>query len=91
MHRIDGEPLRPGVVRVREGGGALEAELWSVPPAGLAHLLAGLPAPLALGGVRLADGRERVGFLCEPAALDGTEDITRFGSWPAWQAGPRVA
>jgi len=91
MHRIDGEPLRPGVVRVREGGGALEAELWSVPPAGLAHLLAGLPAPLALGRVRLADGRERVGFLCEAAALDGAEDITRFGSWPAWQAGVPVA
>ena len=91
MHRLDGEPLRPGVLRVREGGAALEAELWVLPPAGIARLLAGLPAPLALGRVRLADGRERVGFLCEPAALDGTEDITRFGSWPAWQAGPRVA
>jgi allophanate hydrolase len=41
--------------------------------------------------VRLADGRERVGFLCEAAALDGAEHITRFGSWPAWQAGVPVA
>ena len=72
--------------RRRARGGTVERAA-----AGLAHLLVGLPAPLALGRVRLADGRERVGFLCEAAALDGAEDITRFGSWPAWQAGVPVA
>ena len=60
-------------------------------PRGAGAPARGLPAPLALGRVRLADGRERVGFLCEAAALDGAEDITRFGSWPAWQAGVPVA
>jgi len=31
---------------------------------------------MALGRVRLADGRAPVGFPCEPAALEGAEDIT---------------
>jgi len=26
------------------------------------------------------------GFLCEPAALDGAVDITRFGGWRAYRA-----
>ena len=39
---------------------------------------------MALGRMRLADGRAPVGFLCEPAALEGAEDITSHGSWPAY-------
>jgi allophanate hydrolase len=39
---------------------------------------------MALGRVRLADGTEPIGFLCEPAALEHAEDITAFGSWPAY-------
>jgi len=73
-------------VRVGREGGAIAGELWRLPPAGLAGLLAALPAPMALGRVRLADGSEPVGFLCEPAALDGAPDITAHGGWAAYLA-----
>jgi allophanate hydrolase len=39
---------------------------------------------MALGKVTLEDGAEVVGFLCEPAALDGAQDTTGFGGWRAY-------
>jgi allophanate hydrolase len=86
LYRLDTEPPKPGLVRVDRGGAAIEGELWLLPPAGLASLLAALPPPMALGRVRLADGSEPIGFLCEPAAVDGAADITRHGSWSAYLA-----
>ena len=68
-------------MRVGQEGGAIAGELWRLPPAGLAGRLAALPAPMALGRVRLDDGSEPVGFLCEPATLDGAPDITAHGGW----------
>jgi allophanate hydrolase len=41
---------------------------------------------LCIGKVRLADGTEVSGFLCEPAALDHARDITAFGGWRAYCA-----
>jgi allophanate hydrolase len=84
LHRLGTDPPKPGLVRVARDGASVEGELWCLPPAGLASLLAALPAPMALGRVQLADGSEPVGFLCEPAAVAGAEDITGHGSWPAY-------
>jgi len=83
LYRLDTTPPKPGLVR-SDGGAGIEGELWELPPAGLAGLLAGLPSPMALGRVALADGSEVVGFLCEPAALDGAEEITAHGGWLAY-------
>jgi len=82
LHRLDTEPPKPGLVR--GGDAAIEGELWALPPAGLGAFLTALPAPMALGRVRLEDGGEPVGFLCEPAALEGAEDISAYGSWLAY-------
>jgi allophanate hydrolase len=84
LYRLQTDPPKPGVVRVDHGGAAVEGELWLVSPTGLGTLLASLPSPMALGRVLLEDGSSAVGFLCEPAATAGAEDITRFGSWPAY-------
>lgn len=86
LYALDTEPAKPGLVRVAEGGAQIEAELWALPRAGLGGLLAELPAPMALGRVRLADGAEHVGFLCEPAAVAGARDITSFEGWRAFLA-----
>jgi len=43
-----------------------------------------VPPPLCLGTVELADGSFHHGFLCEPWALEGAPDITRFGGWRAY-------
>jgi allophanate hydrolase len=84
LHRLDTNPPKPGLVRAGDAGAAIEGELWRLPVTGLGDFLAALPAPMALGRVRLADGTEPIGFLCEPAALVDAEDITAFGSWPAY-------
>jgi allophanate hydrolase len=84
LYRLDTTPPKPGLVRSDAGGAAIEGELWELPPAGLAGLLAELPSPMALGRVALADGSEVVGFLCEPAALERAEEITAYGGWLAY-------
>jgi allophanate hydrolase len=83
---LGGQPPRPGLLRVGSGGGAITGEVWSLPPAGLGTLLAGLPAPLGLGSVRLADDRRVTGFLCEHAATERAADISHHGGWRPYLA-----
>jgi allophanate hydrolase len=81
LYALDTVPPKPGLVRVAEGGQAIEAELWELPPAGMASFLAELPSPMVLGPVRLEDGSTVIGFGVEPAAVIGAADITRHGGW----------
>ena len=88
LYALDTEPPKPGLVRVPAGqsGAAIEAEVWELPVEGLGALLAGLPRPMALGRVALADGTSTTGFLCEPAAVEHAADITHLGGWRAYLA-----
>ncbi|MCW3041368.1 MAG: allophanate hydrolase [Solirubrobacterales bacterium] len=87
LHRLATTPPKPGLVRVSAAEGtAVEGERWRLPVAALATFLAALPSPMALGSVALEDGASCVGFLCEPLAAAGTEDVSAFGSWPAYLA-----
>lgn len=79
-----GPPLRPGMLRVAEGGAAIAVEVWELPSAELGSFLTGIPAPLGLGKVELADGRWETGFICDAYGLEGAEDITACGGWRAW-------
>ena len=90
LHALDTVPGKPGLARVGPGqnGSAIEAEVWRLPATALAELLASLPQPMALGPVELADGRTRVGFLCQPAALAAAPDISSFGGWRGYLAAP---
>ncbi|MHA6477120.1 allophanate hydrolase [Stutzerimonas sp. KH-1] len=87
LYALAGGPLlRPGMVRVAEDGAAIAVEVWDIPSSELGSFLTGIPAPLGLGKVQLADGRWETGFICDAYGLDGAEDITRFGGWKAWLA-----
>jgi allophanate hydrolase len=77
---------RPGLVRRPGAGGAIEVEVWDVPSAAIGGFLAGIAAPLGLGTVRLDDGSEVAGFLCEAHAVKDARDISEFGGWRAWLA-----
>jgi allophanate hydrolase len=79
-------PPKPGLVRVAEGGASIEVEVWAVPVAGYGAFVSKIPAPLGIGTIALEDGSTVQGFLCEPVALDGARDITRFGGWRAFLA-----
>ncbi|QBR02775.1 allophanate hydrolase [Paraburkholderia pallida] len=79
-------PAKPGLLRVNEGGAAIEVEVWSMPAAAFGSFVALIPAPLGIGTLELANGEPVLGFLCEHAALEGTADITGYGGWRAWRA-----
>ncbi|WP_249674015.1 allophanate hydrolase [Pseudomonas abieticivorans] len=81
-----GPPLRPGMLRVAEGGVAIEVEVWELPSSELGSFLTGIPAPLGLGKVQLADGRWETGFICEPYGLQGAVNISPFGGWRGYFA-----
>jgi hypothetical protein len=74
----------PAMVRVKSGGVAVAVEVWAVPPAGLAVILAKEPPGLCIGKVNLADGLEVLGVLGEPALCEGQKEITTFGGWRAY-------
>jgi allophanate hydrolase len=78
-----GPPYRPGLVR-SEDGAAIGVEVWSVPADQFGSFVAGIPSPLAIGKVELADGRLLSGFLCEASGLNGAEEITSLGGWRAY-------
>ncbi|HEY8546427.1 MAG TPA: allophanate hydrolase [Acidimicrobiales bacterium] len=88
LFALETEPPKPGMVRVGPGerGAAVEAEVWSLDEAAFGSFVAEVPPPLSIGTVELADGRSVKGFLCEPSALVGAEDITAHGGWRAWLA-----
>jgi allophanate hydrolase len=71
---------------VDRGGQAIAVEVWEMPQSALGSFLALIPAPLGLGSVELADGRQVHGFLCEAHALQAATDISHHGGWRAYLA-----
>ncbi|SEK86764.1 allophanate hydrolase [Nitrosovibrio tenuis] len=78
-----GPPQRPGLVHVErdEQGVAIEVEVWELPASEFGSFVAGIPAPLGIGTLTLADGEVVQGFLCERYAVADAEDISRLGGW----------
>jgi allophanate hydrolase len=82
-----GPPERPGLVRVAAGSGhAIATEVWALPAEGFGRFVAGIPAPLGIGTLLLADGTTPKGFLCEAEAIRGARHISAFGGWRAYLA-----
>jgi len=81
-----GPPKRPGLVRVNSGGAAIAVEVWSVPQEHVGSFVAGIPAPLGIGKVELADGSIRSGFICEAYATEAAQEITSLKSWREYLA-----
>jgi allophanate hydrolase len=86
FHALPGTvPAKPGLVRVGENAGAsIEIEIWELSHEAFGSFVAEVPPPLAIGSVKIEDGTFVKGFLCEPFALEGAEEITQFGGWRAY-------
>lgn len=83
----DTSPLKPGVVRAPGfAGPGLEVEVWALAPAAFGRFVARIPAPLGVGKLRLEDGTEVPGFLCEAHAVERAQEITALGGWRAFIA-----
>ncbi|MCG6858632.1 MAG: allophanate hydrolase [Salaquimonas sp.] len=81
-----GPPFRPGLVRQNQGGAAIDLEIWAMPKDALGSFMAGIPAPLSIGTVKLDDGSSVKGFLCESHGIAGASEITELGGWRAYMA-----
>ncbi|HEX8312011.1 MAG TPA: hypothetical protein VF614_11875 [Chthoniobacteraceae bacterium] len=62
-------------------GSEIEVEVWSLTAAQFGDFVAQVPPPMVIGTIELEDGTACKGFLCEPLALEGSEEITSYGSW----------
>lgn len=78
-------PPKPALV-FDEGGAAIKLEVYELGVAEFGSFTVEVPPPLAIGTVTLADGSSVKGFVAEPRALAGAEDITHLGGWRAYIA-----
>lgn len=79
-------PVKPALIHVGDGGAALEVEVYELGVAEFGSFVAEVPPPLAIGTVTLEDGSQVKGFVAEPRATAGAEDVTAFGGWRAYVA-----
>ncbi|MBR0902843.1 allophanate hydrolase [Bradyrhizobium liaoningense] len=87
LYALNTTPPKPGMLRVAAGkGAAIELEIWSLSPSAFGKFVNAIPAPMAIGTVRLADGRSVKGFLVEPEVLGDARDITAYGGWRKYVA-----
>jgi allophanate hydrolase len=83
----DQTPAKPGLVRDPESkGSGIALEIWRLPEEALGGFLKLIPAPLGLGTITLADGRQVNGFICESRAMGAVVDISEYGGWKAYLA-----
>ena len=81
----DSVPPKPALVH-SEDGAPIALEVYELDMASFGSFVAEVPPPLAIGTVTLADGSSVKGFVAEPRALTGAEDITHLGGWRAYIA-----
>ena len=80
-------PPKPGLLRVVTGlGHAIAVEVWQMPASAFGSFVALIPSPLGIGTLRLADGSNVQGFICEPLDLNEARDVSSFGGWRAYIA-----
>jgi allophanate hydrolase len=84
------EPPKPGLVcDPAFTGPGIEVEVWSLDAAAFGGFVAKIPSPLGIGSLRLDDGSEVRGFICEPYAVRGAREVTEYQGWRAYLARPR--
>lgn len=81
----DSVPPKPALVHSPDGG-SIALEVYELGMAEFGSFVTKVPPPLAIGTVQLADGSSVKGFVAEPRALTGAEDITHLGGWRAYIA-----
>jgi allophanate hydrolase len=79
----DSVPPKPALVHDTSGA-AILLELYELDAAAFGSFVAEVPPPLAIGTVTLADGSQVKGFVAEPRAIVGAEDVTALGGWRAY-------
>jgi len=81
----DSVPPKPALVH-SDDGAPIALEIYELDMAAFGSFVAEVPPPLAIGTVTLDDGSLVKGFVAEPRAMTGAEDITSLGGWRAYIA-----
>jgi allophanate hydrolase len=79
----DSVPPKPALIHSQDGA-SIAVEVYELDVAAFGSFVVEVPAPLAIGTVTLTDGTSVKGFVAEPRALTGAEDITHLGGWRAY-------
>ena len=76
----------PGMMRATatSGGAAIEVEIWEINAEGIVQILDAEPDGLSIGWISMEDASKVLGVLAEPHAIEGMDEITRFGGWRAY-------
>jgi allophanate hydrolase len=81
------QPPKPALIHADgQAGAAIEVEVYELDLEAFGSFVAEVPPPLAIGSVTLEDGSTVKGFVAEPRAMTGAEDITALGGWRAYIA-----
>ncbi|MDM7966580.1 allophanate hydrolase [Blastomonas fulva] len=78
-------PPKPALVHSPDGAG-IAVEVYELGVTEFGSFVVEVPPPLAIGTVTLADGTSVKGFVAEPRAMTGAQDITHLGGWRAYIA-----
>lgn len=83
-------PSKPGLIFDGNGSGRIEVEIWEMSASAFGSFVTLIPSPLGIGTLKLEDGTNVKGFICEPFAIAGSQDITAFGGWRNWLASKKA-
>ncbi len=76
---------RPALIQ-KNGGSAIEVEIWKMPMAEFGSFVTGIPSPLGIGKVTIESGESLPGFICEEGGVADAQDVSTFGGWRAYLA-----
>ncbi|HUI80854.1 MAG TPA: allophanate hydrolase [Bryobacteraceae bacterium] len=80
-------PLKPALVRDESySGQGIEVEVWAVPEDEFGSFVAAVGPPFGIGNAMLDNSESVKCLTCEPGAVAGASEITRFGGWRAYLA-----
>ncbi len=90
LYRLEATvPSKPGLVRDPNfSGPGIEVEVWAIPEDRFGGFVAEVPAPLGIGKATLENGETVSCFICEPFAVPGAAEITRYGGWRHYMMQP---
>ncbi|RXJ69212.1 allophanate hydrolase [Halarcobacter ebronensis] len=81
FYKLQGDsPIRPGLVKVKDGV-AIELEVWAMPMENFGAFEKTIPSPLCIGTIELENSKEVKGFLCESYAIETATNISQFGGF----------
>lgn len=90
LYELATEPCKPGLIKDKGNGEKIAVEVWRLPNNALSDFVQTIPFPLGIGKVKLENGMEELGFICQEVPKNKRKDITHYGSWKTYQSEENV-